>query len=257
MCGIAGSIINTKLTILKVSQLLNLMRNRGPDNQAFKELQINKKKLYFFFSSRLKIVDRVDRSNQPMTFDEITIIFNGEIYNYNELRKKIIKKNIKIKTRSDTEIILRLYQIYGTNCVNHLEGMWAFAIYDKSKDAVFISRDRIGENLYTTLKKMDNFILGSQTSFIRKLVSNNSINQDKILNYLTYGYKTIERDNESFYKNIFKLDPGTNLIINNNLEFKFIKYWHPKVFEKSLSEKNVNSNIIYNLNNSISEVCKK
>ena len=95
MCGIAGSIINTKLTILKVSQLLNLMRNRGPDNQAFKELQINKKKLYFF-SSRLKIVDRVDRSNQPMTFDEITIIFNGEIYNYNELRKNN-KKILKLK----------------------------------------------------------------------------------------------------------------------------------------------------------------
>lgn len=255
MCGIAGSIINTKLTNLKVSQLLNLMRNRGPDNQSFNEFKINKKKLYFF-SSRLKIVDRVDRSNQPMTFDEITIIFNGEIYNYDELRKKLIRKNIKIKTKSDTEIILRLYQIYGTNCVNHLEGMWAFAIYDKSKEAIFISRDRIGEKPLYYFKKNGQFHFGSQTSFIRKLVSNNSINQDKILNYLTYGYKTIERDNESFYKNIFKLDPGTNLIINKNLEFKFVKYWHPKVFEKSLSEKNVNNNIFYSLNNSISEVCK-
>ena len=89
MCGRAGSIINTKLSSLKVSKLLSLMKNRGPDNQSFKKFEFSKKNLYFF-SSRLKIVDRNDRSNQPMTFDNITIIFNGEIYNHEELRKKIL-----------------------------------------------------------------------------------------------------------------------------------------------------------------------
>ena len=75
MCGIAGSIINANLSSLKVSKLLNLMKNRGPDNQSYKKFEFSKKNLYFF-SSRLKIVDRHDRSNQPMTFGNITIIFN-------------------------------------------------------------------------------------------------------------------------------------------------------------------------------------
>ena len=236
MCGIAGSIINTKLSNLKVSKLLNLMKNRGPDNQSFKKFEFNKKSLYFF-SSRLKIVDRNDRSNQPMTFGNITIIFNGEIYNHEELREKILKKKCNLKTRSDTEIILRLYQIYGANCVDYLEGMWAFAIYDQAQKIIFISRDRIGEKPLYYSKKNGSFYFGSQTNFIRKLISNNSINHNKILNYLAYGYKSIERDNDSFYENIFKLEPGTNLIINNNFEFKFKKFWRPKIFENSLSEK--------------------
>lgn len=255
MCGIAGSIIDTKLSNLKVSKLLNLMKNRGPDNQSFKKFEFNKKSLYFF-SSRLKIVDRNDRSNQPMTFGNITIIFNGEIYNHEELREKILKKKCNLKTRSDTEIILRLYQIYGANCVDYLEGMWAFAIYDQAQKIIFISRDRIGEKPLYYSKKNGSFYFGSQTNFIRKLISNNSINHNKILNYLAYGYKSIERDNDSFYENIFKLEPGTNLIINNNFEFKFKKFWRPKIFENSFSEKKINNIISSNLNKSISEICK-
>lgn len=255
MCGIAGAIIDSRLSFTKVSELLNLMRNRGPDNQSFKKFEYNKKKLYFF-SSRLKIVDRNDRSNQPMTFNDITIIFNGEIYNHEELRKKILKEQSNIKTKSDTEIILRLYQIYGANCVNYLEGMWAFAIFDRSKKIIFISRDRVGEKPLYYYKKNRSFYFGSQTNFIRKLISNNSINYDKILNYLTYGYKTIERNNESFYENILKLEPGTNLIINENFEFNFKKFWKPKIFENSFSEKKINNIISNDLHKSISKICK-
>ena len=120
-----------------------------------------------------------------MTFDNITI-FNGEIYNHEELREKILKKKCNLKTRSDTEIILRLYQIYGANCVDYLEGMWAFAIYDQAQKIIFISRDRIGEKPLYYSKKNGSFYFGSQTNFIRKLISNNSINHNKILNYLIW-----------------------------------------------------------------------
>ena len=197
MCGIAGSIVNKNIERSKIFELLSLMKNRGPDNQAFKEFKFNKKKLYFF-SSRLKIVDRVDRSNQPMTFDNFTIIFNGEIYNHEVLRKKIYKAGYKIKTKSDTEIILRLYQIYGANCVNYLEGMWALAIFDNYKNIIFLSRDRFGEKPLFYYRKNGEFCFGSQTIFIKKLISNNSFNRNKILNYLAYGYKTIEKNEESF-----------------------------------------------------------
>ena len=253
MCGIAGSLINNQLSNSKVSKILSLMKNRGPDNQSFNQFSFNKKKLYFF-SSRLKIIDINDRSNQPMTFDEVTIIFNGEIYNHEELRTKIFKEGNKIKTKSDTEIILRLYQMYGVNCVDHLEGMWSFAIFDKSKEIIFISRDRFGEKPLYYYKKDGSFYFGSQTIFIRELISNNVINHSKILNYLSYGYKSIERDDASFYKNIFKLYPGTNLVINKNLEYKFKKFWQPSFSENLLSEKKINNTISKSLNNSISKV---
>ena len=189
-----------------------------------------------------------------MTFDEVTIIFNGEIYNHEELRTKIFKEGNKIKTKSDTEIILRLYQMYGVNCVDHLEGMWSFAIFDKSKEIIFISRDRFGEKPLYYYKKDGSFYFGSQTIFIRELISNNVINHSKILNYLSYGYKSIERDDASFYKNIFKLYPGTNLVINKNLEYKFKKFWQPSFSENLLSEKKINNTISKSLNNSISKV---
>ena len=116
------------------------MKNRGPDNQNFKFLKHNSKKI-FLLSSRLKIVDRLDRSNQPMEIDDCIISFNGEIYNIDEIRKKVFENGLKLKTKSDTELILKMYKIFGTNCVNHFEGMWAFMIFDKIRG--FLLRDRL------------------------------------------------------------------------------------------------------------------
>lgn len=132
MCGLAGYIGNKTVNIKKIREILKLMNNRGPDNQNFIKFSLLKKNLYLF-SSRLSIVDRLARSNQPMNFGDLSISFNGEIYNIKEL-KKIIKSNkLPLKTKSDTEIILRMYQIYGYNCVKFFNGMWAFAIFDKKK----------------------------------------------------------------------------------------------------------------------------
>ena len=99
------------------------MENRGPDNQGFVKKNLIQKN--FSLSSRLKIVDRAVRSNQPMKDEDLTIIFNGEIYNTQELLKIIHKHGLKLKTKSDTEIILKLYRIYGTECVKYFDGMWA------------------------------------------------------------------------------------------------------------------------------------
>ena len=128
------------------------MKNRGPDNQSFKKFEFNKKSLYFF-SSRLKIVDRNDRSNQPMTFGNITIIFNGEIYNHEELREKILKKKCNLKTRSDTEIILELFERYGLDkIIPKLIGMFAFALFDRK----YKNADRIADIKKNGLNKIYN-----------------------------------------------------------------------------------------------------
>ena len=256
MCGIAGYIGPRIVSDNKLIEVLKLMKNRGPDHQGLKKMSLGKNKLYFL-SSRLKIVDRHNRSNQPMTFEGYTIIFNGEIYNINELKKEIYSKGLKLKTNSDTETILKMYMIYGTECIRYFDGMWAFAIYDSYKELVFISRDRIGEKPLYFFKKKNEFFFGSQTLFLRTLAHNyNIINKKKIYSYLKYGFKTMEQTDESFYKNIFKLEPATNIIINKNLEIKYKKYWNPDSIEKKLSENQCSDFIRENFNKKINQICK-
>ena len=122
MCGIAGYIGNYNLSQDLISKTLSLMANRGPDHQGHKSFKFGNKRIHLL-ASRLSIVDRKIRSNQPMSFNNITIVFNGEIYNFKSLTKKISNYGIKLKTNSDTELILRMYEIFGTKCVNQFEGM--------------------------------------------------------------------------------------------------------------------------------------
>jgi asparagine synthase (glutamine-hydrolysing) len=151
MCGISGSIIFEKNFNLRLIQkTLNLMKNRGPDNQSFYKNKVNNKSVNLLHS-RLQIIDLNQRANQPMTIGNYTIVFNGEIYNYRELREKLIKKNYKFKTNSDTEVLLNAYIEFGEKCVDYFIGMWAFAIWNNKKKYLFLSRDLFGEKpLYYT-----------------------------------------------------------------------------------------------------------
>ena len=255
MCGIAGYIGNYNLSQDLISKTLSLMANRGPDHQGHKSFKFGNKRIHLL-ASRLSIVDRKIRSNQPMSFNNITIVFNGEIYNFKSLTKKISNYGIKLKTNSDTELILRMYEIFGTKCVNQFEGMWSFLILDKNKDLVFLSRDRIGEKPLYFYKDRNNFYFGSETKFIRLLNKNyKELNDNKIFQYLKYGYKSIERSKESFFKNIFKVEPGTNLIVKKDLSIKRIIYWKPKINEKNFSESKCVKLIQENFKRKIKLIC--
>ena len=97
--------------------------------------------------SRLNIIDLHPRSNQPFELDGYTVIFNGEIYNFPEIKKDLEKK-FRFKTKSDTEVLLKSYILFGENCVEKFNGMWSFAIWDPFKKGLFLSRDPFGEKLY-------------------------------------------------------------------------------------------------------------
>ena len=125
MCGIAGYIGKRNINDNVISNTLSSMVERGPDHQDHKIFNFGDQRIYLL-ASRLSIVDRNIRSNQPMTFNNVTIIFNGEIYNISELKKIIKKYGLKLKTKSDTELIIRMYEIFGTDCVKQFEGMWSF-----------------------------------------------------------------------------------------------------------------------------------
>lgn len=194
MCGITGilNLNNKKINNKELEKMTNIVRHRGPDDEGYVLLgdnvfevrvgkdtvkqikgrkitdKINKKFTIGLGHRRLSIIDLSANGHQPMSDSEkkIWIVYNGEIYNYIELREELIKKGYKFKTKSDTEVIINAYKEWGTYCVKKFNGMWGFAIYDLKKKLLFCSRDRFGiKPLYYYFDK-NVFIFGSEIKSI-------------------------------------------------------------------------------------------
>ncbi len=210
MCGIAGS-VNFKLSydIIKGTML-----HRGPDEQnAIIADNVD------FFHLRLSILD-ISGGKQPMTLEgRYFIIFNGEIYNHNELRKKF---DLKCFTNSDTETLLLLFQKFGEKCLDHLDGMFAFAIYDNIEKKIFLARDRAGKKPLFIYSKNETIVFASELNCLKGLLPL-EIEQKNIYQYMRLGvfYKNLTP-----YKNVNELEPGTFAFINcQTLEIKKTKWW--------------------------------
>ena len=236
MCGIAGYFGKSGLVDFKISELKSTMKNRGPDFFNYFSSAIANNNISLFHS-RLSIIDLEDRSNQPFIDDDCVLVFNGEIYNYLEIRKQLKKKNYIFNTASDTEVLLKSYKEFGIDCVKKFIGMWSFALWDKKKKKLFLSRDTFGEKPLFYYFDKKNFFFGSEIKFIKKLSQFKlNINDDYIANNLFNGYKSLNKKDLTQFQNIFQLEPGTNLEINLDLKIKKKKYWHPKLqIDKSLS----------------------
>lgn len=229
MCGISGIITSNNIADYNFQSTLNLMKKRGPDFQNYTIGKFGNKS-FALLHSRLAIIDLQSSANQPFIDKDYYLIFNGEIYNYIELRKKLKKKNYHFKTESDTEVIIKAFQEYGEDCVNYFNGMWAFVIWNKKKKEFFFSRDRFGEKPLYYFRDKKNFIFGSEIKFIKNILGNKiKFNKNKIYDLLNFGYKSLHKDNETFYKDIFSLNSGENLIIDQNFSIKKKKYWSPKL----------------------------
>ena len=230
MCGISGYIANKNfLNENAIKNTLKLMKNRGPDSQNHFNFIIKNKNVGLLHS-RLNIIDINKRSNQPFFFGDYVLIFNGEIYNYIELREFLKKKGHLFKTNSDTEVLIKSYEEYGEDCVNQFVGMWAFAIWDKKKKNFFLSRDNFGEKpLYYYIDK-NNFVFGSEIKFIKSICKKKfKINQNQIYKNLFLGYKSLTKSNDTFYETIINLENGSNITVDLNLNLIKKKYWLPKL----------------------------
>jgi len=195
MCGILG----TNFLSNNFKQSLEILNNRGPDYQ--KSIKLEGKE---FGHTRLAIIDLDEEANQPMIFDDILIIFNGEIYNYKQL---IIDEALECKTASDTEVLIRLYQKYQTNFLNKLNGMFSFCIYDMKKDKYFCARDRYGKKPFFYYFKDNKFIFSSSIKSILKLLDKKpNLNKVAVNKYLQYF---VSYGEDTFYQNILKLEAAT------------------------------------------------
>lgn len=222
MCGIIGINYNSGIDLLKTTEM---MQNRGPDNTSVKKIDNN-----YFGHTRLSIVDLDEEANQPMVFDDILIVFNGEIYNYDELS---VSKSLECKTKSDTEVLIRLYQKYDTEFLSLLNGAFSFCIYDIKKERYFCARDRYGKKPFYYYAKENKFIFSSMIKPIIKVLGfTPKLNKVALSQYLQYFVPLAPN---TFYTDINKLDSSSYLLYENNtLSIK--KYYKIKTYKKIENE---------------------
>ena len=222
MCGFVG-IINKNGNSVNPEILRNMadtIHYRGPDEEGmFLNGQCG------FYHKRLSIID-LKTGQQPMTFQEYTIVFNGEIYNYIELRDELKEKGHIFKTTSDTEVILHAYQEYGDNFVNRLNGMFAFLIYDGKLKRIYIARDHFGiKPLYWF--QDDQFILfGSEIKALLKHPRVKAVPEtNHLYEYLTFQFIIGEG---TMFQNIYKVQSGHYSTLDlNSWKLKSVRYWDP------------------------------
>jgi asparagine synthase (glutamine-hydrolysing) len=209
MCGIAG-IVNLKgaeISQVNLRQMSDAAFHRGPDADGFYAQGV-----VGFAHRRLAIIDLSPGGAQPMHGPNGTVItFNGEIYNYLEIREELCALGYVFNSESDTEVILAAYQAWDVDCVNHFNGMWAFAIHDPIKNRVFLSRDRFGVKPLYYYSDGTDFFFASE---IKQLLPfrPKGYNKEILLNYLVYGLEEYSQD--SFFAGIVKLLPAHNLLID-------------------------------------------
>lgn len=233
MCGISGIINKNGNTVLhcEIKRMNDLIKHRGPDDEGF----------YFdkniaFGHRRLSILDLSSNGHQPMSYlDKYIITYNGEIYNYIELREELKKDGYRFKSDTDTEVILASYDKWGIECVNRFNGMWAFAIYDKEKEIIFCSRDRFGIKPFYYTEVNDKFVFGSEIKQLLEFYDKRYVNKKILIDYLVIGFEN--HTDETFFENIFILKQSHNLIYDlKTNSYKIERYYDIKKEEIKLDE---------------------
>ena len=234
MCGIAG-IFNFKRPVknIELNKMLEATPWRGPDSSG-----IWSEKNVGFSHNRLSIFDLSKNGNQPMQSrsGNSVITFNGEIYNWIELRKEL--PILKWKSLTDTETLLEAYEIYGTNVLKKINGMFSFAIWDKKKKFLFVARDRVGIKPFYWSFLDKKFIFGSEIKSILATNFQKNVDMKSVHDFFVHGL--IDHDKKTFFKDIHQLEPGHYMIVKKNQSLKKIKYWDLKEKQKEtrLNKKN-------------------
>ncbi len=225
MCGFVGSIY-TKLdsNFIDLKDNAKKIHYRGPDDFGYIKKSISKSTYELAFN-RLSIIDLSIQGHQPMSDNDnrITVVFNGEVYNFKEIKDELTKDGYSFSSNSDTEVIIYSYKKWGVDCVNRFNGMFAIAIFDDNTEMFYLLRDRIG------IKPLYYFLSDTIVSFSSELkpliglVSTSDISTESISEYLLYGYNN---ENRTIFNGIKKVEPGKYIEINYSLTYtNIVSYW--------------------------------
>ena len=235
MCGIAGIILKNFDGINKsdLRFMTDKIIHRGPDGEG-----------HYFEGNlglghrRLAILDLSENGHQPMIDENIVLTYNGEVYNYLEIKEELKTLGHKFKTASDTEVIIKAYKEWSTDCVLKFNGMWAFALFDKTKKELFVSRDRFGIKPFYYLNHEKGFYFGSEIKQLIHFLPEIKVNRRVLFDFLYFSYQ--HHTNETFFKGIVSMPAGHNLIYNlNNNTFTITQYYDlvkPKIIDADIDK---------------------
>ena len=236
MCGIAGIISadSAEINNDSLKRMTDALAHRGPDGDGHWISTNNKVGLGH---RRLSIIDLSNEADQPMHYmNRYSIVFNGEIYNYIELRSTLLKNGYSFSTSSDTEVLIAYYDWKKKDCLKDLDGMFAFAIYDNKENKLFCARDRFGEKpFYYHYKKDKGFYFASEMKALWAFGVEKQVNESFIYNYISNGNIVDPlQPTHTFYKNIVNLQPASYLEVDiNNLQVEINKYWDIDIGHRS------------------------
>lgn len=224
MCGIAGILKFDGVAVDRddLRRMTDAIAHRGPDSEG-QWIRDN----VGLGHRRLSIIDLSASANQPMVSEDgrMVIVFNGEIYNYRELAEKLRSGGLPCRTHSDTEVLLNLYRLYGTGCLEHLRGMFAFAIWDRNRHQLFAARDRVGIKPFYYLRTPQAFVFGSEI----KAIALSGFSRLR-LNSAALGGLTrflVVPQPESIFDDIRKLEPGHAFVLDADGKMTESVYWSP------------------------------
>lgn len=242
MCGICGIVDNRANGIVRekaINDMCGELRHRGPDDHGI--YLKNGTPSVGLGHRRLSIIDLSQAGHQPMANEDgsVQLVFNGEIYNYKDLKDELKMRGHIFRSESDTEVMVHLYETYGEECVRHLRGMFAFAVWDEKKKTLFLGRDRAGKKPLLYCQSGDNFCFASEfSSILASGLINKSINLKAVNYYMNFGYVPAS---STIYNGVFKLPPAHTLTLKDG-NIRLERYWQVdysgkiKISEQEASE---------------------
>jgi asparagine synthase (glutamine-hydrolysing) len=229
MCGIAGYFGFKEIGGDRILGCLGAMHRRGPDDAAYRRWVTRSGRNVYLLHSRLRIIDLDERANQPFHGGSKWIVYNGELYNYLEIRQELKTQGIAFDTDSDTEVFLRAIDHFGWPVLDQCEGMWAFGVYDEQDESLTLCRDRFGEKPLFLYRDDSGLYFGSEVKFIVALLGRRlEINYEQIYRYLVNGYKALYKKEQTFFQGLSELPPASFLRLKGVEGNDPYSYWRPR-----------------------------
>jgi asparagine synthase (glutamine-hydrolysing) len=230
MCGIAGYFGSSEIDPDAAARCRDHMQHRGPDSSGvYRHTRAHGQNL-ILIHTRLSIIDLDERSGQPFRCGKNVLAFNGEIYNYLELRSDLFSMGCAFHTQSDTEVLLRSLMLLGLEALDKFEGMWAFAAYDERDGSLILCRDRFGEKPLYLYQDAGGLYFGSEVKFLHILAGRRfPINRRQVFRYLVNGYKSLYKTRETFFEGVTEVPPGSYLLCRPGEPTRTTAYWRPGV----------------------------